>query len=186
MDRQTIPARARMELVGAGRIAASAPTAEHVDAWLALGEVLRHHFHKPASADQPTGGWWILGDVDIELAGGERVRPDLVGWRREHMPERPRGALLRARPDWVCDLVEGDPSSAEAGFDLSTHLAVLQWNAIPHYWIVDPERGTLTAHHWTEHGYVVALRADRWQFIHVEPFDGLEIRVGTIFGDDPA
>jgi hypothetical protein len=186
MDRQVLSARARIELVGGGRAPASAPTAEYVDAWFALGEILRHRFHKPVDAADTTGGWWILGEVDVELAGGERVRPDLVGWRRDHMPERPRGAPLRARPDWACDLIAGHSSNAELPFHLATRFAVLQWNAVPHYWIVDPELRTLTAYHWTERGYVLALHADRWQFVRVEPFDAVEIRVGTMFGDEPA
>jgi hypothetical protein len=175
-----------MELVGGGRTPSSAPTAEHVDAWLGWGEVLRHHFHKPSDGADATGGWWILGEVEVELAGGECVRPDLVGWRRERMPERPRGAPLRARPDWACDVFSDKGPNADAPFDLATRLAVLQWNAVPHYWTVDPELGTLNAYHWTERGYVLALHADRWQFVRVEPFDTIEIRLGTIFGDDLA
>jgi Uma2 family endonuclease len=175
-----------MELVGGGRAARSTPTAEHVDALLGLGEILRHHFHRRSAAGAVTGGWWILGAVDIELAGGERVRPDLVGWRREQLPERPRGSPIRARPDWTCDILSGyDAPNAESGLDGAGRLAVLQWNEVPHYWIVDPEHGTLTAHRWTERGYVPTLHADRWQFVRVEPFDAIEIRVGTIFGDDP-
>jgi hypothetical protein len=184
-DRPAAPARARMELVGGGRAARSTPTAEHVDALLGLGEVLRHHFHRRCSSAARAGGWWILGEIDVELAGGERVRPDLVGWRREGMPERPRGSPLRTRPDWACDILSGEGSANDSLVDGAARLAVLQWNEVPHYWVVDPEHGTLTAHRWTEKGYVLTLHADRWQFVRVEPFDAIEIRVGAIFGDDP-
>lgn len=175
-----------MELVGGGRVPRSTPTAEHVDALLGLGQVLRQHFHRRTAGGVAAGGWWILGEVDVELGGGERFRPDLVGWRRDGMPERPRGSPLRARPDWACDILTGDGlANAEPNLDAASRRAILQGNEVPHYWIVDPDRGTLTAHRWTERGYVATLHADRWQFVRVEPFDAIEIRVGTIFGDDP-
>jgi len=62
----------------------------------------------PNGADRP-GGWWLLAEVEVELSLHQVVRPDIAGWKRERMPERPRGYPLRLRPDWVCEVMaDGD------------------------------------------------------------------------------
>jgi Putative restriction endonuclease len=170
--------RGRVAIVSAGRVEEASATAEHGDALLGLGEVLRRYFHTPAGDDASLGGWWILAEVDVETASGIVVRPDLVGWRRGRVPQRPRGRPVRARPDWVCEV---RPAGSREGV---SKLAAFERDAVPHCWHVDPERGTLTAHHWTEGGYRVGLHADRWQLFRAEPFDAIEIRAGSLFGDD--
>jgi hypothetical protein len=57
------------------------PSAEHGDAQLALGSLLRQHFHRATGRGGP-GGWWILTEVDVELSAHEVYRPDLSDWRR--------------------------------------------------------------------------------------------------------
>jgi Uma2 family endonuclease len=53
------------------------------------------------------------------------------------------------------------------------------------YWIVDPERETLTVHRWTEGGYLVVVQAKRGQTVRAEPFEAIELAVGVLFGDEP-
>ncbi|HEY4188481.1 MAG TPA: hypothetical protein VGP07_25625 [Polyangia bacterium] len=57
---------------------------------------------------------------------------------------------------------------------------------MPHYWIVDPRDSTLTVMRWTEDGFVTLLRAERGEVVLAEPFESVELVVGTLFGDDPA
>ena len=38
---------------------------------------------------------------------------------------------------------------------------------------------------WSADGYVTRLRAERGETVRAEPFDAIEIAVGTLFGDDP-
>ncbi len=177
-------ARGRVPLVDRERERDEAASAEHGDALLGLGEVVRRHFHGPALATEgattpgSSGGWWILAEVDVETSSGAILRPDLVGWRRDRLAERPRGRPVRATPDWVCDVrAAGSP---EGG----ARLRAFERDGVAHYWCVDPERGTLTVRHWREGRYRVALHADRWQVFRAEPFDAIEIRAGSIFGDD--
>lgn len=155
------------------------PTAEHSDARLGLAAVLREHFHRPEGNPAAPGGWWILGQVELDLDGDEIVRPDLVGWRRERVPERPQGSPLRARPDWVCHVI--DRSSACE--DAAQRLELVQRNGIPFYWVVDVERGLLTSHRLVGRSYAPAIQATRWQFVRAEPFDAIEIRMGALFGE---
>lgn len=57
--------------------------------------------------------------------------------------------------------------------------------SIPHYWLVDPRDATLTAMRWSRDGYMTLLRAERGEVVRPEPFEAIELEVGTLFGDDP-
>jgi len=51
--------------------------------------------------------------------------------------------------------------------------------------IVDPRETTLTVMRWIRDGYVTLMRAERHEVVRAEPFQAIEIVVGTLFGDDP-
>jgi Uma2 family endonuclease len=173
----------RKEIVHGALVEKAAPSAEHGDAQLALGEKLRRRFHRRSGGGEGPGGWWILVEVDVELERHEVFRPDLIGWRRERLPERPRGRPVRVRPDWVCEVLS--PSNART--DLVDKFHVLHRCAVPHYWVVDPEREMLTVHRWEKDGYLVVLQAARGETVRAEaePFDAMELQVGALFGDEP-
>ncbi len=170
----------RCEVVHGALVEKAAPSAEHGDAQLALGARLRRRFHRGTGSSDAPGGWWILVEVDVELERHEVYRPDLVGWRRERVPERPRGRPVRVRPDWVCEVLS--PSNART--DLVDKLQVLHRCEVPHYWIVDPEREMLTVYRWERAGYLVVLTAARGQTVRAEPFDAMDLPVGSLFGDE--
>jgi Uma2 family endonuclease len=169
----------RLEVVEGSLVEKAAPSAEHSDAQFGLGSLLRRTFHGRGGGGGP-GGWWILGEADVELEKHEVYRPDLVGWRRERMPERPRGRPIRLRPDWVCEVLS--PSNART--DLRDKFKVFQRCEVPHHWVVSPEEELLTVHRWTPQGYLTALIATRGEVVRAEPFDAIELRVGLLFGDD--
>ena len=54
------------------------------------------------------GGQYV--EVHVEHAPHELCCHDAAGWRRDRVPERPRGWPVRIRPDWVCEIVS--PSTA--------------------------------------------------------------------------
>jgi len=56
---------------------------------------------------------------------------------------------------------------------------------LPFYWLADSRDGTLTVMRWSDAGYVTRLRAERGELVRAEPFDDVELTVGTLFGDDP-
>jgi hypothetical protein len=155
------------------------PSAEHSDARLGLAAALREHFHRPAGGSAAPGGWWILGQVELDLDGDEVVRPDLAGWRRERVPERPRGSPLQSRPDWLCHVLERSSACDSAAHNMD----LVQRSGIPFYWVVDVERGVLTAHRLVGRSYALVIEASRWQLVRAEPFDAIEIRMGALFGD---
>ena len=122
-----------------------------------------------------------MSAVEVELAPHDVFRPDLVGWRRDRAPERPRDRPVKPRPDWACEVL----SPSNARHDLVTKYRVYERSSVPHYWIVDPEREVLTVYRWEGGRYAVALVATRGETVRAEPFDAIELQVGVLFGDDP-
>mgnify|MGYP003429080359 FL=1 len=158
----------------------AAPSAEHADAQLALGAFLRQHFHRRTGEGGP-GGWWILTEVDIELQAHEVYRPDVCGWRRDRLPERPTGRPMRIRPDWVCEIL----SASNAATDQVDKFRVYAASAVPFYWIGDPERRILTVYRLERGEYTVTVQAKLGETVSAPPFEAAVLRVGLLFGEDP-
>ena len=168
------------EVIAGDLVRKADPSAEHGDAQAGLAAAIRPPFHRRSGGPGGPGGWWILTEIDVELAVHDVVRPDLAGWRRDRIPERPTGRPVRARPDWVCEIL----SASNAKTDLVDKLALYARAEVPHYWIVDPVTETLTVHRLLSDGYLIALRAGRDATVRAEPFSAIELRVGTLFGDE--
>jgi len=159
----------------------AAPSAEHGDAQRALAQILGARFRRRGGGDNP-GGWWIMTEVEIQLETHEVYVPDLAGWRRENVPQRPSGRPVRIRPDWVCEILS--PSTARR--DQITKQRTFHRCGVGHYWIVDPEREVLIVQRWSQDGYLVLQTAGKGETVRAEPFDAVELVVGELFGDDPA
>lgn len=168
------------ELVGGELTRKAAPTAEHGDAQAGVVGAIRAPFQRRPGRGGP-GGWWIATEVEVLFPSSEIVRPDVLGWRREHCPERPTGTPVEIPPDWICEIV----SSNRPTEDTVKKLRLYHRAAIPHYWIVDPRDATLTVMRFSEAGYITVLRAERGELVRPEPFEAVELAVGTLFGDDP-
>jgi hypothetical protein len=78
------------EFVGGELIQKAAPSGEHGDAQAGVVGAVRLPFQCKPGGGGP-GGWWIATEVEVLLDSGDLVRPDVLGWRREHCPERPTG-----------------------------------------------------------------------------------------------
>jgi len=129
--------------------------------------------------DRP-GGWWFATEVLIQLEPRQIFRPNLSGWRRNHMPEMPTGSPITLVPDWTGAIL----SPTNAGTDTVTKMRLYHRAHVSHYWLIDPERETLTVHRWTPDGYLLVLGARRGERVRAEPFEAVELQVGVLFGDD--
>ncbi|HEY5243191.1 MAG TPA: Uma2 family endonuclease [Polyangiaceae bacterium] len=173
---------AHVEVIRGAIVEKAAPTGEHAGAQSYVTLLIKGPFQRRPGGSGGPGGWWILTEVDVEFATHEVYRPDIAGWRRERVPEHPRGRPLRVRPDWVCEVL----SPSNASRDLVEKMSTFHQCELPHYWIVDPEHETLTVYRWTREGYVVAFVAGKAaRRVRAEPFDAIEIDVGLLFGEDP-
>lgn len=175
-DLAALPEGTRAEVIAGVVLEKAAPSFEHGDAQSSLAELLKPPYQRGRGGP---GGWWIATEVEIELEAHEVYLPDVVGWRRERVPERPRGRPVRVRPDWVCEVL----SVSNAETDLGPKLVSYHRAGVPHYWIVDPEHETLTVFRWTGEGYVVALSAGRRDVVTAEPFVAVDLRIADLFGE---
>ena len=85
---------------------------------------------------------------------------------------------METRPDWVCEIL----SPSNASNDTVRKLRTLHRSGVPHYWLVDPERLTLTVLRWTPDGYLEALAATADESVRAETFEALELALADVFG----
>ena len=123
-----------------------------------------------------------MNEVEILFAPKEIYRPDVVGWRRDRVPECPRGYPLTVRPDWIAEIL----SITNSRTDRVRKLNRYHHHGVPHYWILDPIEESLSVFRWTEGGYLLVLAAGAEDRVHAEPFDALELDVGAVFGRESA
>lgn len=95
------------------------------------------------------GGWWILPEPGIELAGAPEIAPDVAGWRRERLPTLPHDASITVAPDWVCEVL----SPTTRGYQLLVKRRLYARSGVGWLWEIDRETRTLS---------VLQLERSRW------------------------
>jgi Uma2 family endonuclease len=78
----------------------------------------------------------------------------------------------------VCEVL----STSTARYDVVDKLRTLHADAVPHYWLVDPERETLTVLRHAPDAYLALLTAGRGDIVRAEPFEAVEIAVARLLG----
>lgn len=170
-----------VELIDGEIVPKAPPKPEHGDAQVTLGALL-YPFKRKAGGPRGPGGWWLMSEVEVFYPGkGESFRHDLVGFRRDRVPERPSGVPVRERADWVCEILS--PSTAR--YDLVQKQRTLHAHQVPHYWLVNPEHETLVVLRWGPDAYVNVLNAGVGDVVRAEPFDAIELDVSELFGHEP-
>lgn len=169
------------ELVDGEIVRKADPSGEHGSSQSGVIGWIQWPFQRPPGRGGP-GGWWFATEVEVLLATSDVVRPDIAGWRRESVPERPTGFPVEHRPDWICEVL----SPSNASHDRVRKLGIYHRAEVPFYWIVDPREETLAVMQWSKPGYVTVLAARRGDTVRATPFEAIEIEVGTLFGDDPS
>ena len=164
------------ELIDGEIVEKATPSGEHGGTQAALITELGAAFslrwgNRPA-------GWWFATEVEIRF-GDDICRPDIEAWRRERVPERPRGTIVNIVPDWTCEIL----SDSNKRNDLVRKKRIYHRHKVGHYWIVDPDEETLAVYRWHEDGYLEVLIAERGQTVRAEPFEAHELPVGVLFGD---
>jgi Uma2 family endonuclease len=167
----------RHELIDGEIVEKGAATGEHGATQADLVTTLNIRFGRRPGGRWP-GGWWFATEVEI-VFGEDVFRPDVVGWWRERVAQRPTGTPVRTRPDWVCEIL-----STNRRHDLVKKKRAYHREEVPHYWILDPTEETLAVYRWGPDGYIEVLAAQRGERVRAEPFDAVELPVGVFFGDD--
>lgn len=180
-DLLRIPEPDRFHEVLDGEVVQKAlPRGEHGVSQLRVGRMLGGYDRRPNDPSRP-GGWWFATEPTIRLSVHEVVQPDIAGWRRDRMPTRPSGYPLTTRPDWVCEILCDGDARRRDGLQKRR---IYGDHGIPHYWLLDTERETLTVLTLTDRGYAEQLVADKGQKVQAAPFELLTLPVGVLFGED--
>lgn len=127
------------------------------------------------------GGWWLVIEPDVELGPNDIVAPDVVGWRREHLPELPDDGPIRVVPDWVCEVIS--PSHPQRDRVVKAKLYLN--SGVPFYWLLDPESGILEAFAARDAAWVrLGAWSDR-DTARIAPFEAVELDIGRLFPRPP-
>ena len=163
------------EIVNGELHASPRPAPPHTVAASVLGGRLAPPFHEGRGGP---GGWWILLEPELHLAGDVLV-PDWAGWRRGRMPRLPHTAYFPLAPDWICEVLS--PSTSR--LDRAQKLAIYAREGVGHAWLVDPDARTLE---------VLRLENGRWtilathagaEVVRAEPFAEIEIDLQALWAD---
>ena len=163
----------RVELIDGEIVRRPMPRAEHGVVQLRTGVELG-----PMDRVSGPGGWWIATEISVAYQAHQCPSHDLAGWRKERMPERPRG-IVELPPDWVCEIV----SPGHERKDTLTLFLLLQTHRVPFYWLIWPEERTLIAFELDAGKYRVAATIREPVKARVPPFEGLELDFAYILGE---
>jgi Uma2 family endonuclease len=137
---RALPEGVTGEIINGQLYAHPRPTAIHADIALSLGAALKTSFDRRRRG---RGGWRILPEPEVHFRRDREVLvPDLVGWRRERLPELPDDQRFEVVPDWVCEVL----SPSTASNDREVKMPVYARYGVGHAWIVDPRARTVEAY----------------------------------------
>ncbi len=122
------------------------------------------------------GGWWIIFEPELHL-GKDIVVPDIAGWRRERMPERPTGAYCTLAPDWVCEALS--PSTRK--IDLGDKKIVYARAGVSYLWFVDPDERSLEALVLHKGEWMLIDKLFDYATVSLPPFDAISIDLGELW-----
>lgn len=123
------------------------------------------------------GGWCILIEPDVYLGANDIVSPDLVGWRRERVPQFPATRPITVVPDWICEVLSPSNERRDRVYKADLYLTA----GVFSYWIIDVAERTLEAYASREGAW---MRVGAWtdgDEPRIVPFEAIELDVGGLF-----
>jgi Uma2 family endonuclease len=149
------------------------PNSDHAAASSALGEELGPPFKRGRGGP---GGWIILDEPELRLAA-DIVVPDLAGWRKERMPERPKVTAFTLPPDWVCEVL----SPGTAQIDRKQKRAICIRERVSAFWIIDPAEQTLEVLRLDGSDYRIELMGSQKDVVRAWPFEAIELSLEVLW-----
>jgi Uma2 family endonuclease len=122
------------------------------------------------------GSWLLLSGLEIHLGQGV-LAPDLMGWRREHLPRLPRGSAgIALPPDWVCEVLSHPEERALL-------LPLYAREGLRHVWLVDPEVRTLEVLELEGRRYALRALHSGPETVRAEPFGALALPLRLLWAE---
>lgn len=161
----------RYEIIDGELYVSPPPVTEHQSASGGL------HWRIAAFLDEhPIGKVWAA-PIGVKLDTGTGVQPDLVYVSQERLRiVSARG--IEGAPDLVVEILS--PSTRR--LDLGVKLRRYQAAGIPHYWVVDPRRRTITTYSLVDGTYELTGSHGPGSIFRPALFPGLAIPVDTLWG----
>jgi hypothetical protein len=176
-DIEALPENLVGEIVGGELFVSPRPAVVHAAACSAAGGEIIGAFQFGRGGP---GGWWILFEPELHL-GPDVVVPDLAGWSKERMPQRPRVVGIELPPDWVCEVL----SPSTAVIDRTKKMGVYARAGVEWLWMVDPIARTLEVLRLEGGRWIVAANFGDTQKVRATPFDAVELDLALWWlGDD--
>jgi Uma2 family endonuclease len=167
------------EIIGGELVRKAMPSARHGSSQANLtGRLVGPYGRRPGG--RSPGGWRFMTETEIRFEDHEVYRPDVAGWRREHMLALPEESPVTLRPDWVCEIIS--PSNERN--DIVRKMLTYQRTRVPHYWLIDPITEAMVVYRWTEAGYLLVQSAQREERIRAEPFEGVSLSPRSLLDGD--
>jgi Uma2 family endonuclease len=149
------------------------PGSDHAAASSALGEELGPAFKRGRGGP---GGWILLDEPELHL-GSDVLVPDLAGWRRERMPERPSTSAFELAPDWVCEVL----SRGTAKVDRKLKRRIYARERVGAFWLIDTDERTLEVLRLDGDDYRIELVASDDDRVRAFPFEALELDLSVLW-----
>jgi Uma2 family endonuclease len=168
----------RAELIDGEIVQKAMPSTEHSFAQGNLSAWVHRRYNRKLGGRWP-GGWRIGPEIHVIYGPHQVFCHDLVGWRRERVPELPEQNWSTIRPDWVCEVLSPNHEKR----DLVDKLKTLHAAGVPNYWVIDRVEKILSLYRHDARAFLVRA-ASAGETIRAEPFEDIELRTGIIFGDE--
>jgi Uma2 family endonuclease len=172
-DLEALPSNVVGELIFGVVHASPRPAIPHADAASGLLDVLGAPFRRGRGGP---GGWVILFEPELHLQADVLV-PDVAGWRRDRMPERPDTNYIALSPDWLCEVL----SPSTQAIDRGDKLKIYAREHVPHVWFVDPLAETLELLKLDGDTYRILNVFSGKASVRIEPFDAIEFDLGALW-----
>lgn len=130
----------RYEVIAGELYMTPSPRPVHQRVAFRLGHLIESFLEK-----HQLGGWVVTSPVDVLLAEGDYLEPDLVFVRRERKGiVTDRG--VEAAPDLVVEVVSASTAERDRGIKRERYA----WFGVPEYWVVDLEARHIEVYRMTE------------------------------------
>lgn len=126
------------------------------------------------------GGWHLLDQPELHFGSSEELDvlvPDLVGWRRERLPQLPDAPHMRLAPDWICEVL----SDSTEAVDRIRKMPIYLREGVTHAWLVSPKHRTVEVYRRSDAGWVIVGQYEGAQAVRAEPFEAIELQLGHLW-----
>lgn len=160
------------------------PARRHASVAAQLLTALNYHFgsfgRRGRGHGRGGGGWVLLMEPELHL-GGDKVAPDLAGWRPERAPAINSEAAFDTAPDWVCEVL----SSRTRAWDRQKKMPLYAAQRVGHLWLVDPVLEELEVYALGRRGWELIASHSGAELIRAEPFESFALDLSLIWPERP-